>query len=231
MTVWSRHNNTVMSENVRQMSTRKKNAKVAVRRENERIILAAAEAVFAECGFRGSTTQMIARRAGLPKANLYYYFPTKKALYRRVVENIFNIWLDSADSFDDCEDPVDALTRYIGKKMDISRQHPMGSKVWANEILHGAPVIQDYLETTLRDWTASRVAIIKRWISAGLIDPIDPNHLLYMIWATTQHYADFDHQINTLNNMEPLSDAQFDIAKQNVIRIILAGIGAERPDS
>lgn len=212
----------------------KKNGKVSaraeVRAENERIILSAAETVFAEHGFRGSTTSMIADRAGLPKANLHYYFPTKIGLYRLVVNNIFNVWLDAAGSFDDCDDPVDALTGYISKKMDISREHPMGSKVWANEILHGAPVIQDYLETTLRDWTASRVKVIERWIEARLIDPVEPKHLLYMIWATTQHYADFNHQIETLNDMTPLSDIEFEAAKQNVIKIILTGIGARRSE-
>ncbi|AXS41733.1 TetR/AcrR family transcriptional regulator [Breoghania sp. L-A4] len=202
--------------------------KSAARAENERLILEAAETVFAEYGYKGATTAMIAGRAGLPKANLHYYFPTKEALYRRVVEDIFNVWLAAADTFDDCDDPVEALTRYISIKMDISRQHPMGSKVWANEILHRAPVIQDYLETTLREWTASRVAIIRRWIDQGRIQPVNPDYLLYMIWATTQHYADFNHQIDTLNGGKPLSDAQFEEAKQTVISTILTGIGARR---
>ena len=104
----------------------------SVRRENEAAILKAAEEVFAEFGFKGATTAMIAEKAGLPKANLHYYFPTKLALCRKVVDNIFRIWLASANSFDDCDDPVEALTRYINEKMDISRAHPMGSKVWAN---------------------------------------------------------------------------------------------------
>lgn len=201
--------------------------KSAARAENERLILEAAEAVFAEFGFKGATTAMIAERARLPKANLHYYFPTKEALYRRVVEDIFNIWLDAANSFDDCDDPVEALTRYISIKMDISRQHPNGSKVWANEILHRAPVIQDYLETTLREWTASRVKIIDRWIEQGKIQPVNAEYLLYMIWATTQHYADFNHQIDTLNGSKRLSDAQFEEAKDTVISTILAGIGAK----
>lgn len=203
--------------------------KSAIRAENERVILKAAEEVFAQSGFRGATTGMIADRAGIPKANLHYYFPTKEALYRRVVEHIFNIWLEAANSFDESDDPVEALTSYIAKKMDISRAHPMGSKVWANEILHKAPVIQDYLETTLREWTASRVAVIERWIASGRIAPIDPQYLLYMIWATTQHYADFNHQIDTLNGGRPLSDAQFEEAKRTVTGIILAGIGAVPP--
>jgi TetR/AcrR family transcriptional regulator len=124
-----------------------------IRRENERLILDAAERVFAEAGFGGATMQLIADMAGLPKANLHYYFPTKEALYRRVVQNIFEIWLDAASSFDDAAGPVEGIGAYVEAKMQISRRHPHGSKVWAAEVMHGAPVIQDYLETTLRDWT------------------------------------------------------------------------------
>jgi TetR/AcrR family transcriptional regulator len=204
---------------------RKKNGKADIRHENEKSILEAAETVFAEYGFKGATTSLIAERAKIPKANLHYYFPTKEELYRKVVDNIFNIWLDAANSFDDCNDPAEALTRYISKKMDISRDHPMGSKVWANEILHKAPVIHDYLETTLRDWTDTRTAIIQRWIDEGKIAVINPEYLLYMIWATTQHYADYNHQIETLNGGESLSDLQFEEAKEQVVRIILTGIG------
>lgn len=199
--------------------------KTAARAENERAILEAAEAVFAEHGLRGATTGRIAERAGIPKANLHYYFPTKELLYRHVVEKIFKIWLEAANAFDDCDTPEEALTRYIGAKMDISRKHPMGSKVWANEIIHGAPVIQDYLETTLVEWTETRMAVIDRWIADGRMATIDSRTLLYMIWSTTQHYADFNHQIETLNNGRPLSDAQFETAKQTVVRIILAGVG------
>jgi TetR/AcrR family transcriptional regulator len=200
--------------------------KAAVRIENERIILEAAEEVFANFGYEGATTSRIARLAGIPKANLHYYFPTKKDLYRRVIDNIFNIWLDAADSFDDCDDPVEAISRYISKKMDISRDNPKGSKVWANEIIQRAPIIQDYLETTLKTWTDSRADVIQRWIDEGKIAKIVPSYLLYMIWATTQHYADFGHQVMTLNGGDDLSDKQFELAKKNVTDIILRGIGA-----
>ena len=102
-------------------------------------------------GLGGATTQVIADLAGIPKANLHYYFPTKEALYSQVVQNIFDIWLEAADSFDQNQDPASALASYIDKKMEISRAHPNGSKVWANEVMHGAPIIQDYLETTLKE--------------------------------------------------------------------------------
>lgn len=197
-----------------------------IRRENERLILDAAEKVFAEAGFGGATMQLIADMAGLPKANLHYYFPTKEDLYRRVVQNIFEIWLDAAASFDGATGPVEGIGAYVEAKMDISRRHPHGSKVWAAEVMHGAPVIQDYLETTLRDWTEGRIAVIQRWIDQGQMAPIDPRHLLYMLWATTQHYADFGHQIETLNAGQPLSDRQWREATESVKQIILRGIGA-----
>lgn len=195
------------------------------RKRNEASILSAAEDVFAELGFAGATTSLIARRAGIPKANLHYYFPTKQALYRAIINNIFTIWLQAAETFDDCDDPGEALTRYIRAKMDIARKHPLGSRIWAQEIMQGAPQIQDFLETTLKDWTESRIKIIKRWVSEGKISPVDPACLLYMIWATTQHYADFAHQINTLNGGQAVSDEQFEEITNNAVTIILRGIG------
>ena len=198
----------------------------AIRAQNETLILQAAEKVFAEAGFGGATMQLIADVAGLPKANLHYYFATKEELYRRVVQNIFEIWLQAAEAMDGAETPAEGIGAYIEAKMEISRRHPNGSKVWASEVMHGAPVIQDYLETTLRDWTAGRAALIQRWIDEGRMAQISPKHLLYMLWATTQHYADFSHQIETLNGGKPLTDAQWREATESVKSMILRGIGA-----
>ena len=201
-------------------------SKKDIRLENERLIMEAAEKVFAEAGFGGATMQLIADMAGLPKANLHYYFPTKEALYRRVVLDIFHVWLQAADIFDQANGPVEGIGAYIDAKMEISRRHPAGSKVWASEVMHRAPVIQDYLETTLDHWTNGRIDVIQKWIDKGLMHPIDPRHLLYMLWATTQHYADFGHQIETLNGGNALSNDQWVAATNTIKTIILNGIGA-----
>jgi TetR/AcrR family transcriptional regulator len=200
--------------------------RIEIRQQNETLILQAAEKVFAEAGFGGATMQLIADMAGLPKANLHYYFATKEDLYRRVVQNIFEIWLHAAEAMDQAPGPVEGIGAYIDAKMEISRRHADGSKVWASEVMHGAPVIQDYLETTLRDWTTGRAVLIQRWIDEGKMAPVNPEHLLYMLWATTQHYADFGHQIETLNGGKPLNDAQWRAAKDSVKTMILRGIGA-----
>ncbi|MCB1396406.1 MAG: TetR family transcriptional regulator C-terminal domain-containing protein [Rhodobacteraceae bacterium] len=207
-------------------SAERSGSRAEMREETERLILDAAEVVFAESGFGGATMQAIADACALPKANLHYYFASKEKLYRRVVERIFTIWLEAADSFDTEATPDVALRRYIVRKMQLSREHRAGSKVWASEVMHGAPIINDYLETTLRSWTETRIAVIRRWIDEGHIRPVDPRWLMYMIWATTQHYADFAHQIETLNQ-GPLSDAQWADATETVCGIILRGIGID----
>ena len=201
-----------------------KAAKAHIRAENERLILEAGERIFAQHGFRGSTMQMIADQAGLPKANLHYYFDSKEKLYRCVVEKIFEIWLQAASSFENSDEPKEALKLYIYEKMQISRRHPYGSKVWANEVMQGAPIIQDFLETQLRSWTDGRIESIQAWIAAGKIRPVEPRWVMYMIWATTQHYADFGRQIETMHADAPLSEAQWEAASETVFEVIWNGL-------
>ncbi|HXW18877.1 MAG TPA: TetR family transcriptional regulator C-terminal domain-containing protein [Roseiarcus sp.] len=198
--------------------------KVSIRAENERVILEAAEAIFAETGFKGATTAAIAARAGVPKANLHYYFPTKAALYRGVIERVLTAWLAAASSFDESEDPEEALARYIGAKMDLARTMPLSSRIWAAEIMRGAPAIQDFLDTTLADWVRSRSAIVSRWIALGKLTPIEPKYLFYMIWATTQQYANAAHEMSSLEGGRPLTDRQFERAKRQVIDTIIGGL-------
>jgi TetR/AcrR family transcriptional regulator len=194
------------------------------REGREKVIFDAARSVFAEFGFKGATTAEIAKRAEIPKANLHYYFPTKEALYRAVTEDVLTAWLDAASPFDGSDEPEAALSAYIGAKMDMARADPVGSRIWASEIMRGAPVIGDFLETTLKDWLKSRETIIRRWIKAGKLVPMEPRYLFYMIWATTQHYADFEGQMTALNGGKPLSDTQFEKAKAQVIATLLRGI-------
>jgi TetR/AcrR family transcriptional regulator len=201
--------------------------KGAVRANNERTILAAAEEVFAELGYGGATTAAIAARAGVAKANLHYYFTTKDALYRAVIEQVLTAWLDAAASFDMADNPAEALAIYIGAKMDLARTMPLGSRIWASEIMRGAPVIQDFLETTLAQWIASRGKVIRRWIAEGKMRPIEPKYLFYMIWATTQHYANAAHEIAALEHGQALDDQKFEAAKNQVIETIVRGLGAK----
>jgi len=200
--------------------------KGAIRRERERVILSAAERVFARYGFKGATTAHIAELSGVPKASVHYYFPTKESLYRRVLEDICQAWMDAAAAFDDNDDPHQALPEYIKAKMELSRVRPHGSKVWANEIIQGAPILRDYLRSTLKPWFDRHVARIEAWIARGDIEPVDPRALMFMIWATTQHYADFSQQIRVLGGQGTLTKSHMQETGQQLADMILRGAGS-----
>ncbi len=205
----------------------KKPARTTQQENREQIvarILSAAERVFAESGYGGGSISQIAAAAGLPKSNVVYYFASKEALYRQVVSDIFEIWREAANAISESSDPIPALSDYIDTKLDLARARPYGSKVWANEIIQGAPIAQDYLETELRSWTDDRIAVIDRWIAEGKLRPVSARHLLYAIWSTTQHYADFGHQIATLNDGEPFTDAQWDETKVALKELLLGNL-------
>ena len=203
--------------------------KAHIRETNEAHLLACAEAVFAERGLEGASTAMIAERAGLPKANLHYYFPTKLALYRRVLEDLFEDWHRAADTFESSDDPVEAISGYVRTKMELSRRRPLGSKVWASEIIHGAVHMQDILNERVKPWLETRVIVIDDWIARGLLAPVDAQTLMFMIWATTQHYADFDAQIQALKGKRALSQKAFEASTEEVIKLVIRACEAKSP--
>lgn len=198
-----------------------------IRQRNERGILAVAEEVFATYGFHGATTARIAERAGIPKANLHYYFPTKEALYLRVLDDILEDWLGAASSFSSEAPPREALAGYIRAKMEHSRLRPHASKVWANEIINGAPHIRERLETRLNAWVDEKSATIEAWAAAGQIAPVDPRHLLFAIWSATQHYADFGAQVAIVLRKPELGPADFDTAAEFLVELVLRGLKAD----
>ncbi|PHP84870.1 TetR family transcriptional regulator [Burkholderia sp. AU18528] len=205
--------------------------KAHIRESNEAHLLACAEAVFAERGLAGASTAMIAERAGLPKANVHYYFPTKLALYRRVLDDLFEDWHRAAGSFEAGDDPVDAIGSYVRAKMALSRRRPLGSKVWANEIIHGAEHMQDILSQRVKPWFDTRVEVIEGWIARGLLAPIDPHALMYLIWSTTQHYADFDAQIRALSGERAFTKKAFDEKTEQVVQLVIRACGAVSPNA
>ena len=203
------------------------NHKIEIRRRNVEKILQAAEQVFAEKGFGGTSMGDIAEQAGLPRSNLHYYFSTKDDLYRAVLQDLLDVWKQDALCFEQFDDPLVVLTSYIRAKMSHSRSRSLGSKIWAEEMLHGAPLLGASLDDTLVPWAQLKEAKIRRWVEEGQILPVEPSALLYMIWASTQHYADFGYQVALLNGGEALSDMAFERAVQTVTGVILRGIGLQ----
>lgn len=188
------------------------------------LILDAALDIFSRHGFRGSTVDEIAARAGLSKANLLYYYRRKQDLYEAVLERTLKEWLRPLEAMDVEGEPTEELRRYIEAKLALSAERPEASRLFINEILAGAPVILPTLETTLRSLVAQKTATIRTWVSQGRLAPVEPVHLIFAIWATTQHYADFDVQIRAVLGPEAGTPEFHEAASRAVLSIILDGV-------
>ena len=196
-----------------------------IRQKNEEAILKAAEDEFARHGFRGTSMNAIALSAGLPKANLHYYFTNKLGLYIAVLSNIIELWDSTFNALTAEDDPAKALTQYIRAKMEFSRRQPQASRVFAMEIISGGACLTEYFTQDFRAWFQGRAAVFQAWIDAGKMDPVDPVHLIFLLWGSTQHYADFSTQICRVSGRTHLSKQDMQAASDNLIRIILKGCG------
>ena len=199
----------------------------AVRREATAAILAAAEAVFSRGGFEGARMAEIAAAAGLPKANLHYYFGTKERLYAAVLEDILRQWLEAAAEWIVADrHPAEALAGYVRAKLADARARPGASRIFAGELLRGAPLLMPFLRGELRRRVAEMGAVIEGWSARGLMDRVAPAHLFFGIWAMTQTYADFDVQIRAvLGQDDGLDEQTFATATATVTAMVLKGCG------
>jgi TetR/AcrR family transcriptional regulator len=188
-------------------------------------LLGAAERVFARAGFNGATTAAIAETAGVPKANLHYHFGSKHELYHEVLARTLHDWLVPMDSLVAEAEPRTALAAYIRAKMAMSAERPDASRVFANELLHGAPVLGELMRTELRATVRKKAQVIEGWIAAGRMAQVDPTHLFFTIWAATQTYADFDVQVRAVLGRARLSGRDHERATEHVVTLVLRGCG------
>ncbi len=173
-----------------------------IQRTNRKRILDAALEVFSAHGFRGATLDQIAEAAGLSKPNLLYYFDSKDAIHRLLLTRLLDTWLDPLRMIDPMGDPQTEILAYMRRKLQMSQQYPRESRLFANEIPQGAPRIEGFISTELRVLVDEKAQVIAGWAQAGRIAPVDPYHLIFSVWALTQHYADFAAQIGMIRGAE-----------------------------
>lgn len=183
-----------------------------IQQENEDRILEAALEVFSARGFRGSTIDQVAKAAGMSKPNLLYYFRSKDAIHHRLIERLLDTWLDPLRGLDPDGDPIAEIHGYIRRKIEMAREFPRESRLFANEILQGAPRIMDELQGQLKKLVDEKAAVIRIWQNQGKLAKCDPCHLIFSIWATTQHYADFDAQVRAVLGDPLYPEQRFDDA-------------------
>lgn len=187
-------------------------------------ILEAALDLFSRFGLHGTSLDQVATQADVSKTNLLYYFGSKDDLYVAVLRQLLDVWLRPLKTFSAEQDPVEAISEYLRVKLELSRDHPAESRLFCMEIMRGAPLLLDELEQPLRELVENKVAVIQAWIDAGKLAPVEPHHLIFSLWATTQHYADFRVQVEAVAGRTLDDPAFFEEALQSLQSLILNGV-------
>lgn len=187
-------------------------------------ILTAALALFSQFGLHGTSLDKVAERADVSKTNLLYYFPSKEELYIAVLKNLLDVWLAPLRALRADQHPLEAIRHYIRLKLEVSRDHPQASRLFCMEMLQGAPLLKAELAGDLRHLVEDKAAVIEQWIDEGKLAAVQPHHLIFMLWATTQHYADFSTQVEAVTGQTLHDETFFAQAVENVQRMVIEGI-------
>ena len=202
----------------------KERPQTRIQREKQDLILDAALNVFSLHGFRGATIDQIADSAGMSKPNLLYYFPSKEAIHRQLLTGMLDLWLDPLRELDNAGDPLAELRSYIRRKIEMARDFPRESRLFAKEMLQGAPHAIDVLEGELKQLVDDKARVIERWMDEGKITRTDPYHLIFSIWATTQHYADFDVQVRAVLGKGRGGEGRYEDAARFLENLFMNGL-------
>ncbi len=187
-------------------------------------ILAAALETFSQFGIHGTRLEQVAELAGVSKTNLLYYYPSKEVLYVAVLRQILDVWLAPLKAFREEFTPLVAISEYIRLKLEVSRDYPQASRLFCLEMLQGAPLLKEELTGGVKALVDEKSAIIAGWVDSGKLAAVDPHHLIFMIWAATQHYADFSAQVEAVTGKTLQDEAFFQRTAENVQRMIIEGI-------
>jgi TetR/AcrR family transcriptional regulator len=201
-----------------------KKRRTRIQTEKRELILEAALEVFSTHGFRGSTIDQIAEAAGMSKPNLLYYFRRKEDIHEALIQRLLKTWLAPLRELSETGDPIAELRGYIRRKLEMARDYPRESRLFATETLQGAPRIMPLLEGELKTLVDEKAAVITGWMRAGRIATTDPRHLIFSIWATTQHYADFDVQVRAVLGPERGGEGRFEDAARFLEQLYIGGL-------
>jgi TetR/AcrR family transcriptional regulator len=204
--------------------TPRREGSTRIQQEKREIILDAALEVFSTHGFRGATIDQIAEAAAMSKPNLLYYFRSKEDIHRTLLHRLLDTWLAPLRDMDETGDPISELRSYIRCKIEMARDYPRESRLFANEMLQGAPRILEILTGELKPLVDEKAKVLRGWMRQGKLAKVDPYHLIFALWATTQHYADFDVQVQAVLGPDRGGDGRFEDAAQSIEVLLLEGL-------
>lgn len=187
-------------------------------------LLNAALDVFSLYGFSGASLDEIAQIAEMHKSNIFYYYENKEALYVEVLTTVLQKWLAPLQTLESELEPEEAISNYLIQKIEVSRTQPKASRLFALELIQGAPHILEILKGPLKKLVKRKAKVILMWQEQGKISKeIDPELFILNIWAITQNYADFSIQMEMVTGKSLRNRSMVQRVIQHTVHMMLYG--------
>jgi len=189
------------------------------------VILAAAEGIFAEEGLEGARTDEITSRAGVNKALLYYYFESKEALFRAVLESHLKEF--QSRIFDILDSPASArskLIRYINLHFDFISARPYYPRLIHRLITSDDRALRRLFRQYASPLYRKMVEVIEQGVRERELRPVDSHHTVYSLLALNVFYFSAAPLIKAVTHIDPLDQANVQRRKEEVLRFVRYGL-------
>jgi AcrR family transcriptional regulator len=155
------------------------------------LILKAAEEVFAEKGYTGARVAEIAKRAGMDKRLIFYYFSTKQGLYANILEDFFEKAEPVFDEFlrrrKDMAQKLD-LARFLENTTEFIYANRNPVRILFREFLDGGVLLEELLPGRILPIFRLWREYYSRFFSTPRGSPREADHMLLTLSGMSLFY-------------------------------------------
>ncbi len=193
--------------------------------ETRAAILEAAERIFADVGLAGARTGAIAASAGVNKALLYYYFRSKEALFRAVMENHLEEFHRRAlAALADGGSARSTLLRYVTTHFDFVSARPRYPRLVQRLVITGGRPFERLARKHFVPLYRKLVGVVERGIRAGELRPVDSHHTVLSLVGLTVFYFSAAPALKAVTRRNPYERANLARRKAEVLNFVRYGL-------
>jgi TetR/AcrR family transcriptional regulator len=154
-------------------------------------ILEVAEGEFAREGYAGAHLQHIAEQVGVQKTALYYYFPSKAALYTAVLVRMLEAFEAAVRAATECPGtPKERLERLLAALNDLLAERRNYSQILIRVFVDRAQIVDELVDPPIQSVVGRILRFYQEGVEAGAFRRASSRHFFQtLLGATVFHYA------------------------------------------
>jgi TetR/AcrR family transcriptional regulator len=196
-------------------------------------ILDVAEQAFARSGFAGAHLQHIAEQVGVQKTALYYYYPSKAALYEAVLVRMLEAFDQAASKAIDCPgSPAERLERLIDTLNDLLSEQRNYSQILIRIFVDRVEIDGVALRPLIERVVGRLLAFFREGVDANTFVKLSARNLFQsLLGALVFHYAtgEFGAQVLEVDDIFTRNAVAW--RREEVRRLVLRGVlQSQTPD-